>query len=99
MQLSTQRLVLVLSVALVAGCSSAPEKQEPLTADERHGVEMAGASGTAAMPFQAPIQSAKELTPDMFDPVTLKIYNSVLEDAFNGTIPGEPGWVIVSYIG
>lgn len=65
MQLSTQRLVLVLSAALVAGCSSVPEKQDPLAAGEFHGAETTGATDTAAMPFHAPVQSAKELTPDM----------------------------------
>lgn len=65
MQLSTQRLVLVLLAALVAGCSSAPEKQGSLANGEPQGTGAVGAADTVAMPFQAPVQPAKELTPDM----------------------------------
>ncbi|MEE9357653.1 tetratricopeptide repeat protein [Candidatus Vondammii sp. HM_W22] len=65
MQLSTQRLILVLLAALVAGCSSAPEKQDPLTTGEPQGTGAVGAADTIAMPFQAPVQPAKGLTPDM----------------------------------
>lgn len=47
-------------------------------------------------------QAILELTPDMFDVLTLEIYNETIAQAFAAhdiPVPGKPAWMIVVRIG